>query len=53
MVEILPGNGFALDGDCLIASGPIAKGVYPKAKAEAVKIPFIELVTEREPVSIV
>jgi Family of unknown function (DUF5678) len=40
----------ALDGDRLIASGPTAKEVYSKAKAEGVEIPFVELVTKREPV---
>ena len=44
------GQWVALDGDRLIASGPTAKEVYSKAKAEGVEIPFVELVTEREPV---
>lgn len=33
-----------------MASGPTAKGVYSKAKAEDVEIPFVELVTDPEPV---
>ena len=45
-----PGQWVALDGDRLIASGSTAKEVYSKAKAEGVAIPFVELVTEREPV---
>ena len=44
------GQWVALDGDRLIASGPTAKEVYSKAKAEGVEIPFIELVTDPEPV---
>ena len=44
------GQWVALDGDRLIASGPTAKEVYSKAKAEGVKIPFVELVTDPEPV---
>ena len=40
----------ALDGDRLIASGSSAKEVYSKAKAEGVEIPFVELVTDGEPV---
>ena len=40
----------ALDGDRLIASGPTAKEVHSKAKAEGVEIPFVELVTDSEPV---
>ena len=40
----------ALDGDRLIASGLTAKEVYSKAKAEGVEIPFVELVTDPEPV---
>lgn len=40
----------ALDGDRLIASGPTAKEVYSKAKAEGLQIPFVELVTDLEPV---
>ena len=43
------GQWVALDGDRLIASGPTAQGVYAKSKAEGVKIPFVELVTEEEP----
>jgi Family of unknown function (DUF5678) len=42
------GQWVALDGDRLIASGPTAKEVYSKAKAEGVEIPFVELVTARE-----
>lgn len=42
------GQWVALDGDRLIASGPTAKEVYFKAKAEGVEIPFVELVIERE-----
>jgi hypothetical protein len=44
------GQWVALDGDRLIATGKTAKEVYAKAKAEAVKIPFVELVAEPEPV---
>lgn len=44
------GQWVALVGDRLIASGPTAKEVYSKAKAEGVDIPFVELVTEREAV---
>jgi hypothetical protein len=44
------GQWVALDGDRLIASGPTAKEVYSKAKAEGVDIPFVELVSERESV---
>ena len=44
------GQWVALDGDRLIASGSTAKEVYLKAKAEGVEIPFVELVTEQEPV---
>lgn len=47
--EKYAGQWVALDGDRLIASGPTAKEVYSKAKAEGVAIPFVELVTEREP----
>jgi hypothetical protein len=43
------GQWVALDGDRLIASGPTAKEVYAKAKAEGVEIPFVELVIDREP----
>ena len=42
------GQWVALDGDRLIASGPTAKEVYAKAKAEGVEIPFVELVTEQD-----
>jgi hypothetical protein len=45
------GQWVALDGDRLLASGSTAKEVYSKAKAEGVEIPFVELVTGREPVS--
>lgn len=48
--EKYSGQWVALDGDRLIASGPTAKEVYSKAKAEGVQIPFVELVTDREPV---
>jgi hypothetical protein len=48
--EKYSGRWVALDGDRLIASGPTAKEVYSRAKAEGVEIPFIELITEREPV---
>jgi hypothetical protein len=47
--EKYSGQWVALDGDRLIASGPTAKEVYLKAKAEGVEIPFVELVTDREP----
>jgi len=47
--EKCSGLWVALDGDRLIASGPTAKEVYSKAKAEGVEIPFVELVTDREP----
>jgi hypothetical protein len=43
------GQWVALDGDRLIASAPTAKEVYSKAKAEGLKIPFVELVTQEEP----
>ena len=46
--EKYSGQWVALDGDRLIASGPTAKEVYSKARAEGVEIPFVELVTERE-----
>jgi hypothetical protein len=46
--EKYSGQWVALDGDRLIASGPTAKEVYSKAKAEGIEIPFVELVTERE-----
>jgi hypothetical protein len=44
------GQWVALDGDQLITSGPTAKEVYSKARAEGVQIPFVELVTEPESV---
>jgi hypothetical protein len=44
------GQWVALDGDRLIANGPTAKEVYSKAKAEGFEIPFVELVTDHEPV---
>jgi hypothetical protein len=43
------GEWVAPEGDRLIASGPTAKEVYSKAKAEGVEIPFVELVTDPEP----
>jgi hypothetical protein len=46
----ISGQWVALDGDPLIANGPVAKEVYSKAKAEGVPIPFVELVMRREPV---
>jgi Family of unknown function (DUF5678) len=48
-LEKYSGQWVALDGDRLIASGPTAKEVYSKAKAEGVEIPFVELVTDTEP----
>ena len=48
--ENYSGQWVALDGDRLIANGSTAKEVYSKAKAEGVDIPFVELVTDREPV---
>jgi len=48
--EKYSGQWVALDGDRLIASGPTAKEAYSKAKAEGVEIPFVELVTDPEPV---
>lgn len=48
--EKYSGQWVALDADRLVASGPTAKEVYSKAKAEGVEIPFVELVTDREPV---
>ena len=48
--EKYSGQWVALNGDRLIASGPTAKEVYSKAKAEGVEIPFVELVTDSEPV---
>ena len=47
--ERYSGQWVALDGDRLIASGPTAREVYSKAKAEGVETPFVELVTEQEP----
>jgi hypothetical protein len=47
--EKYSGQWVALNGDCLVASGPTAKEVYSKAKAEGVEIPFVELVTDPEP----
>ena len=44
--EKYSGQWVALDGDRLIATGPTAKEVYSKAKAEGVEIPFVELVTD-------
>ena len=44
------GQWVALDSDRFIASGATAQEVYSKAKAEGVAIPFVELVTDREPV---
>jgi len=48
--EEYSGQWVALDADRLMASGPTAKEVYSKAKAEGVEIPFVELVTDPEPV---
>ena len=48
--EKYSGQWVALDGDRLIASGPAAREVYSKARAEGVEIPFVELVTDQEPV---
>ena len=48
--EKYSGKWVVLDSDRLIASGPTAKEVYSKAKAEGVRIPFVELITDREPV---
>jgi hypothetical protein len=48
--EKYSGQWVALDGDRLMASGPTAKEVYSKAKAEGVEIPFVELVTDPAPV---
>ncbi len=47
--EKYSGQWVALNGDRLMANGPTAKEVYSKAKAEGVEIPFVELVTDREP----
>ena len=44
------GQWVALNGDRLMASGPTAKEVYSKAKAEGIAIPFVEQVTDPEPV---
>jgi len=49
--EKYSGQWVALDGDRLIASGPTAKEVYSKAKAEGGEIPFVELVTNPERVA--
>ena len=43
------GRWVALEGDRLIASGMTPKEVYSKAKSEGVEVPFVELVTEQEP----
>jgi hypothetical protein len=48
--EEYSGQWVALDGDRLIASGWTANEVYSKAKAEGVEIPFVELVTDPNPV---
>ena len=48
--EKYSGQWVAIDGDRLIASGPTAKEVYSKAKAEGVEVPFVELVTDPGPV---
>ena len=48
--EKYAGQWVALDGDRLITNGSTAKEVYSKVKAESVEIPFVELVTDREPV---
>jgi len=48
--EKYSGQWVALNGDRLIANEPTAKEVYSKAKAEGVEIPFVELVTDPEPV---
>ena len=48
--EKYPWQWVALDGNRLIANGPTAKEVYSKAKAEGFEIPFVELVTDQEPV---
>ncbi len=47
--EKYSGQCVALDGDCLIVNGPTARGLF-QAKAEGDAIPFVELVTRREPV---
>lgn len=46
--EKYSGQWVALDGDRLIASGSTAQEVYSKAKAEGVRVPFVELVTAQE-----
>ena len=48
--EKYSGQWVALDGDRLMASAPTAKEAYSKAKAEGIEIPFVELVTDPEPV---
>lgn len=48
--EKYSGQWVALNGGRLMASGPTAKEVYSKAKAEGVEIPLVELVTDPEPV---
>ena len=48
--EKYSGQWVALGGDRLIASGSTAKEVYSKATAEGVEIPFVEVVTNPEPV---
>jgi hypothetical protein len=48
--EKYSGQWVALDGDRLVASGQTAREVYSRAKAEGVETPFVELVTEPEPV---
>lgn len=48
--EKYAGQWVALDGDRLIANGSTAKEVYSKAKAGGFEIPFVELVTDQEPV---
>jgi hypothetical protein len=47
--EKYSGQWVALNGNRLMASGPTAKEVYSKAKAEGVEIPFVELVTAPDP----
>jgi hypothetical protein len=39
------GQWVALEGDRLISSGRTASEVYAKAKADGVRVPFVELVT--------
>jgi uncharacterized protein DUF5678 len=48
--EKYSGQWVALHGDRLIASGRTAEEVYSKAKVEGFEIPFVELVTDPEPV---